>query len=216
MISHIYAYTKAEIAQNIKKNSPVPNFAYEAAVKTQLFIGNTSNNDSGTITFSPPNCMKVELKNAKMILSGCGDTIWTIMPDGSVTRTIGKKTPMAAGMGNMGSYSAPDLNEILKNQDFSIKESDEKSVTIEITQKMNGQAIPVRLLVSTRTWLLLKMSIDTGPAGMVEIGYHYEMFNGIPFAKQINMVMGAMGFMKIEYTSLKAMKKLPRKAFRAF
>ena len=219
-VYQVYAVTKDEVAKKIMKKKETPNIAYKATMKTKVYVQGQSITDSGFILLSPPDCYKIEMIKGKTKISILGDTTWTTMPNGSVTRQIGgKEVPGMGGISSVGqSYEAPDISSMLKRSDFTIiEEKPGKHVVIEFNMQMpQGGEQKAQATFDTKEWLVRNMKIPGGPVGTIETGYNYTKLKGFSVIKEISMVMGPMGFMKIKYENYKVIKKMPRKKFREF
>ena len=81
--------------------------------------------------------------------------IW--MPDGSVTRKIGKNA--VVGMGQGQNFSVPDIGDMLQESSFTIMEQvPEKHIVIEFLLKLEVKEQKVRATINTKNWLVRKMT----------------------------------------------------------
>ena len=177
-----HAVTKGEVANKIMKKKKTPNIAYKAEMKTKVYVQGQSITDSGFILFSPPDCYKIEMIKGKTKVSILGDTTWTTMPNGSVTRQISNNgVPGIGGISNIGqSYETPDISSMLKRSDFTIIEDKPgKHVVIEFNMQMpEGGEQKAQATFDTKEWLVRNMKIPGGPAGIIETGYNYSKLKG--------------------------------------
>ena len=154
------------------------------------------------------------------------------MPDGSVTRTIGKG-PALPGMGAAAAGStgqAPDLAGMLRGTQFTIVEdtvprrtlaerggADSSRVSVDFLMPMaGGEPQKARATFDTKEWLLRKLRLDAGPAGSTEMGYEYTRLGGHTMLARVNVVMGAAGFMNMEFGNYRKVKATARASFRVF
>jgi len=179
------------------------------------------------MVFSPPDCYKMHMRGAGTTISSVGDTTWMTTADGSVTRSIGGRMPSPMGGLTQGPAEVPDMREMLRNKDFTVvrdstgkrsvvRKDSGTSVTIEFQMTMPHGAQRTHATFDTKDWLLRRMKILGGPAASMETGYEYTDFHGHPMLSSVHVVMGAMGFMKMEYANYRTTKKLARDAFRVF
>ncbi len=210
------ALTKDEVYKNITKKRNRATFAFKADIISKVHVQGHTVKDSGTIIYSPPDCIKISMYNAKTEVSVLGDTTWTVLSNGNVTRSIGGKN--MPGMNNVGqSYGVPDGSDLLKESDFTIIEDKPgKHVVIEFNMSMPTGMQKSQATYDSKNWLLRNMKILAGPTGTIETGYSYTTFKGVPMLSKVNMVMGTMGFMIMDYKNFNSIKKLPRKSFKKF
>jgi hypothetical protein len=74
----------------------------------------------------------------------------------------------------------------------------------------------VRACLWAKEWLVRKVRIEGGPAGGTEAGYEYTKFGGHTVLARVNMVMGALGFVKVTYSNYRKTPKVARAEFRVF
>ncbi len=215
-IHSAFSFTKDEVFININKKQKQPNFAYRTDIISKTHIQGQTVKDSGLLIYSPPDCFKITMYLSKTEVSTIGDTTWTTMPNGNVTRSIGDNGMSALGNMNQ-TNSAPDIGDIIKKSDFEIiQEVPGKHVVIEFTMQGLRGSQKAQATYDTKEWLLRNMKTIGGPAGTVEIGYQYKKINGFNMMSKINMVMGAMGFMKLSYPNYRKIKKISKKEFKKF
>ena len=212
----VFSLTKDEVFRSINTKKKQPDFAYKTDIISKTHIQGQTVKDSGLLLYSPPDCFKITMYVSKTEVSTIGDTTWTTMPDGNVTRSVGDDGMSVLGNMNQ-TASTPDIGEIIKKSDFEIvNEVPGKYVVIEFTMKGLRGSQNAQATYDTKKWLLRNMKILGGPAGTVEIGYQYEKFNGFYMMSKINMVMGAIGFMKLHYQNYRKIRKISRKKFKTF
>lgn len=211
-----FSFTKDEVFRNITKEQKHPDFAYKTDIISKTHIQGQTVKDSGLLIYSPPDCFKITMYLSKTEVSTIGDTTWTTMPNSNVTRSIGDNGLPAPGNMNQ-TNTTPNIGEIIKKSDFEIiNEVPGKHIVIEFTMQGLRGSQKAQATYDTKEWLLRNMKIPGGPAGSVEIGYKYEKLKGYNMMSKINMVMGAMGFMKLSYKNYRKIKKISKKEFKKF
>jgi len=169
--------------------------------------------DSGWIVFCPPDCYKIELfrTNTKMFITG--DTLWQVSPDGSVNRSVGNNDGVMSGMGT--GFSPGSQNGFNLPEDFTIIEQiPGKHVVVECLSKVQSDQFKIRIVYDTKKWLPRNLKISGGPQGETETGFVYTELNGTQMVKEMNMVLGSMGYIRIDYSNYMVLQKCLRSSFR--
>jgi outer membrane lipoprotein-sorting protein len=208
-----WAYTREEIAYQVKQNKEKVSFPFSATIRQKVSIQGNMVTDSGRILFCPPDCYKIELfrTNTKMFITG--DTLWQVSPDGSVTRSVGNNDGVMGGMGT--GFSPGSQNGFNLPEDFTIIEQiPGKQVVVECLSKVQSDQFKIRIVYDTKKWLPRNLKISGGPQGETETGFVYTELNGIQMVKEMNMVLGAMGYIRIDYSDYKVLQKCLRSSFR--
>jgi hypothetical protein len=142
-----------------------------------------------------------------------GDTLWQVSPDGSVNRSVGNNDGVMSGMGT--GFSPGSQNGFNLPEDFTIIEQiPGKQVVVECLSKVQSDQFKIRIVYDTKKWLPRNLKISGGPQGETETGFVYTELNGIQMVKEMNMVLGAMGYIRIDYSDYKVLQKCLRSSFR--
>jgi len=87
-------------------------------------------------------------------------------------------------------------------------------VVVECLSKVQSDQFKIRIVYDTKKWLPRNLKISGGPQGETETGFVYTELNGIQMVKEMNMVLGAMGYIRIDYSDYKVLQKCLRSSFR--
>jgi hypothetical protein len=199
------AITKTELIRMVSDKSSKLNYGISANFTSKISAQNQIIIDSGTFYFSPPNKSKVEFINSKIISSTIGDTTWTKLVNGDITRSIAKKE-MPDGAGN-SSFTSPDLSSYLKNNDFEIISEDTSAIAVKLTMLNNSPQIPFTFYIDPKLFVVKRMGFPTPMTGEFQIGYKYKLFQGRLVVEEINTVMGSIGFSRIKISDYKRINK---------
>ncbi|MEO6095649.1 MAG: hypothetical protein ABIW76_08205 [Fibrobacteria bacterium] len=206
------AWTKEEVYEKLATERSHSLVAYHAKVSSTIKYGEMAAlNDSGSMSFSPPNCFKMIMYKAGTENSGCGDTTWSKTKDGKVTRSV------EPGGAEAGAPKSPNLKDMLRGMDFRILgDKPNGNLEIEATLKQDGMSIKANMLLDTRKWLLKRMSFTTPQGETMEIGYNYRELAGEDIMSEINTVFGTGGFVRMKFIDFKKISPLPSKDFKIF
>jgi outer membrane lipoprotein-sorting protein len=213
--SAIFCYTNEEALANIQKRSSEKYCPFTVTLTSKVVIGSNKQEDSGAIYYSPRGFSRVEMYKAKTCYSSCGDTCWFKMPNGDVTRSI-KKDDVLGFSKNQATM--PDLGALIKKYSGKIVETlGDSALTFEVKVPVEKESIQnMRLTFDTRQWLLRKVSIFGGQMGETVASYAYTQFKGRPMLKEVQMVMGSMGFMNLSYCDYKEIKEKKERFYRIY
>jgi outer membrane lipoprotein-sorting protein len=208
-------YTNEEALENIRKRSMLKYHPFSVTLTSKISMGETKQDDSGTVFYSPTGCSKVEMYKTKTQYATCNDTTWYQMPNGDITRSVNKNDALNF-MKNQATM--PDFGAMIKKHAGKIVENlGDTALSFEVMVPVDEKNMQkMRLTFDTKQWLLRKVTVWGDQMGETVASYVYTQFQNKPMPKEVRIVMGNMGFMILSYTEYKEIKDKSKAYYRLY
>lgn len=198
-----FGISKEELFTNLSINSTIRK-PYQVSMK--ISMSNPQGltlSDSGIMAISPDGKYYIQMTKEKTEQWGNLDTLWQKSVNGQMTKKI-------SNANRSNQFSEPNVSELLKDQNLNIIKDDTAGVLIETeTMVDNNQKLRMQLLVSKKTWNLVRSTAFMPNMGAIETGYQWQSFSGASVIKEIATVMPMGGFMKVGFSNYKVIDKIP-------